>query len=239
MHPKSSTPKVTHNYYKNSEVKKFVRKYQNPHGESIKIFHPFRAIITGSSGSGKTLVIIDLIKKLPETFDHIILLTRDASEPLYMWLASKLKDLITIHEIVNGKQLPTLSDMCKPFNTKTQLLIIFDDLCLEKKQDNIAECYIRARKALGGVSLAYLTQSYHKCPKTIRLQCDTIIVKRVSNCRDVKLIVSDFDVGKSKDELLEAYEKSLEGGVTSFLCVRLGLPTSDPYKFTIGWTEPI
>ena len=235
----SKSKSQTQNYYKNKEVKKFVRNYHNPHGNDIKIYHPMRAVVVGSSGSGKTLVIIDLIKKLPDTFDHIILLTRDASEPLYLWLASKLGDLLTIHEIVNGKQIPTLSDMCKPFNSKTQLLVIFDDLCLERKQDNIAEFYVRGRKALGGISVAYLTQSYHKCPKTIRLQCDTIIIKRVSAIRDLKLIVSDFDISKNKDQLLEAYEKSLEGGVTSFLCVRLGLPTSNPHKFTIGWTEPI
>ena len=87
-----------------------------------------------------------------------------------------------------------------------QSLVIFDDLCLEKSQERIEQMFIRGRKIAGGISIMYLTQSYFKVPKTIRINCTYIILKKLASTRDLNLILSDYNLGVSKDTLLELYK---------------------------------
>ena len=87
-----------------------------------------------------------------------------------------------------------------------QVLVIFDDMVNEKNQEIITEYFIRSRKHGRGVSLAYLSQSYFKIPKTIRLQFNYLIILRLSSVRDLNLIVSDFNLGVTKDKMMEIYK---------------------------------
>ena len=50
------------NFYENLEPEN--EKYANPNGAKYNIFHPFRILIVGSSGSGKTNMLLNLIQKL-------------------------------------------------------------------------------------------------------------------------------------------------------------------------------
>ena len=47
--------------------------------------HPYRILIVGCSGSGKTNVLINLINE-PNDIDKIYLYARDLSEPKYKYL---------------------------------------------------------------------------------------------------------------------------------------------------------
>ncbi len=226
------------NFYTKKEVKKFVKNYSNPSYNSCLIKHPFRAIIIGSSGSGKSLVAIEIIKRLSNTFDFVVLVTRDASEPLYQYLQSKLQDLLYIYEIDGKTPIPSIQDISKLGNAKSQILVVYDDLVNEKNQSNITEAYIRARKLNRGISLAYLSQSFYRIPKTIRLQANIVIIKKVSSMRDIRLVVSEYDVGKTRKEIEQAYEEATKD-ITSFLMIRLDEKADSPYKFTKGFTETI
>lgn len=222
------------NFYTSKEVKAHVKKYDNPNYTKLYIAHPFRMLIVGSSGSGKTNIALEILRRMSDTFDRVILCVKTADEPLYQYLQSRLKDLLIIYE---GGKVPTpkeVQEMCSP---KEQILLIFDDLVNERKQDNIVEWYIRGRKICKGVSMMYLTQSYFKTPKTIRLQCNVIILKKVANMRDVRLLCSDYDIGKSKEQLTKMYEQCIQGGITSFLTIRLDEDSDSPYKFTRNFTE--
>ena len=54
--------------------------------------HPYRIIIIGGSGSGKTNALINLINEQND-FDKIYLYAKDLSEPNYKYLIKKREDL--------------------------------------------------------------------------------------------------------------------------------------------------
>ena len=53
--------------------------------------HPYRIIIIGGSGSGKTNILLNLINE-PSYIDKIYLYARDLNEPKYEILTKKRKD---------------------------------------------------------------------------------------------------------------------------------------------------
>ena len=58
--------------------------------------HPYRILIIGGSGSGKTNALLNLIKE-QDDIDKIYLYAKDLSEPKYEFLIKKRKDVGTKH----------------------------------------------------------------------------------------------------------------------------------------------
>ena len=56
--------------------------------------HPYRILIIGGSGSGKTNALLNFIKEQND-IDNIYLDTKDLSEPRYKFLIKKSKDVGT------------------------------------------------------------------------------------------------------------------------------------------------
>ena len=54
--------------------------------------HPYRILIIGSSGSGKTNALLNLIKEQND-IDKVYLYVRDLSEPKYKYLIEKREDV--------------------------------------------------------------------------------------------------------------------------------------------------
>ena len=82
-----------------------------------------------------------------------------------------------------------------------QILCVFDDVVnySEKSQEIIKEYYIRGRKHGKGISMCYLSQSFFRIPKIIRLQCNYLILLKLGSKRDLNLILSDYGLGVNKD----------------------------------------
>lgn len=212
------------NFYENKKVKKFMPKSHNPEYKHHLIKVPFRGIIIGSSGSGKSNMLLNLISIMKGTFNHIYIYTR-AEEPLYNYLQSQIEDdMLTISYDL---------DDCRNFNEDNyygQSLVIFDDMCNEKNQRCINELYIRGRKK--NISLLYLTQSYYKVPKTIRLQCQYVFIIKVSGLRDLTMILSEYSLGATKEQLQKMYNYCCnQGEFGNFLLVDLNSTQDKTYRF--------
>jgi hypothetical protein len=166
-------------------------------------------VIVGASGAGKTQLVVHILSKMRETFTNVYIYTKNKDESIYQWLEEKIPSGLTIKEGLD--EVPNLqkdkNGVIKQFEkADEQSLVIFDDLVLEKDQSRIEQMFIRGRKIAGGISIMYLTQSYFKVPKTIRINCTYIILKKLASTRDLNLILSDYNLGVTKDTLLELYK---------------------------------
>jgi hypothetical protein len=183
--------------------KDLLTKYNNPQFKKHLMNIPFRALLIGGSGSGKTTLVLELLSRMSKTFNLMILCCRCSDEPLYKLLKTKLdKDQLQVYE--NG-EIPNIDDY-KGFDGTG--LIVFDDLINEKDQSKIEEWSIRCRKLGKGFSMMYLSQSYFKTPKTIRLQCNYIMLKKLQSTRDLNMILGDFNLGVSREKLLQLYKEA-------------------------------
>ena len=185
---------------------------------------PFRGLVCGNSGSGKSTLVLEVISRMKDTFGKITIVCMNKTEPLYLFLASKLKPDEELTIVEGYDNVPPLESL----DPDVQHLVIFDDLVLARKQDKIEDYFIRGRKIAKGVSMLYLTQSYYATPKTIRLQCNYIFLKKLTSTRDLTFVLKDFSLGLSKEELLEIY-KICTADHHSFLMV--DIHTSEDQRF--------
>jgi len=180
-------------------------KSHNPHFDIHHIKVPFRMIIAGNSGSGKTQTLLNLLYNMPDTFENIFITTKNKDEPLYNYLEEKLgkKGL----KITEG--LESLPDLDK-LDKETQSLIILDDLVNEpaKQQKPICDYFIRARKK--NCSLIYITQSFYQVPKLIRDNINYLILKQVSSMKNLTMIAREYSLGIDKKQLKQIYDKATE-----------------------------
>ena len=91
-----------------------------------------------------------------------------------------------------------------------QSLVIFDDMCNERDQTAISEMFIRGRKL--GISLLYLSQSYYKINKLVRLQCQYIFTIKVSGKKDLRLMLSEYALCATTDQLQQMYNYVCNSG---------------------------
>ena len=97
--------------------------------------HPYRILIIGGSGSGKTNTLLNLINEQND-IDKIYLYARDLSEPKYEYLIKKREDA-GIKHLNNPNAFiecsNTMDDVYENINDynpdrKRKILIVFDDM---------------------------------------------------------------------------------------------------------------
>jgi ABC-type dipeptide/oligopeptide/nickel transport system ATPase component len=180
--------------------KELLDEAENPNFNLHHLKLPFRMCIVAPSGSGKTNFLCNLIglfSKGKGTFQTITIITKNKDEPLYKWITSK-SDQIVIKEGLSNT--PPLDKYDKEFNH----LLVWDDLVLSKDLSMVENYYIRARKL--NVSVIFISQSYFRIPKIIRNNCSYMVLLKLSGQREVNVILSEFGLGVTKDELIEIYK---------------------------------
>jgi hypothetical protein len=180
--------------------KELLDKVDNPNFNIHHLKLPFRMCIVAPSGSGKTNFLVNLLSMFSVgkgTFASITIITKNADEPLYKWIKGK-SDQIVIKEGLGNT--PPLDKFDKDLNH----LVVWDDLVLSKDLSMVENYYIRARKL--NTSVIFISQSYFKIPKIIRNNCSYMVLLKLSGNREVNMILSEFGLGVSKEELLELYE---------------------------------
>ena len=209
-------------FYK-SMPKKFLLQSHNPNFKDHKLNLPFRMLIIGGSGAGKTQTLMNLIRVMNGTFNNIHIITKNKKEPLYEYLESKVDHGLTITEGIDSA--PNLDD----FYRTEQSLIVMDDLVLEKNQKQLEQYFIRARKL--NCSLVYLSQSYFAVPKMIRMNLNYLIIKRLNTLQDLFRMMREYSLGVSKDALVDLYQHSIQDNKQDFLLVDLDSEPKDRFRF--------
>ena len=127
--------------------------------------HPYRILIVGGSGSGKTNALLNLINNQPDT-DKIYLYAKDTYETKYQYLINKGEKVGLDHFDDPKAFMEYSNDMQDVYkNTedyypikKRKVLIIFDDMIadmLNNKKLNpvVTELFIRAENLIFILSL--------------------------------------------------------------------------------------
>ena len=201
--------------------------------------HPHRILIIGGSGSGKTNALLDLINNQPD-IDKIYLYAKDPYETKYQYLINKrekvgldhLDDLKVFMEYSNDIQdiYKNIEDYNPRKNRK--VLIVFDDMIADminnkKLNSIITELFIRGRKL--NISIVFITQSYFKVPKDVRLNSTHFFIMKIPNQRELQQIPlnrsSDIDV-KNFMKIFKKYTAE----PYSFLINDTSLPSDDPLR---------
>ena len=141
--------------------------------------HPYRILIIGGSGSGKTNALFNLINNQPD-IDKIYLYVKDPYEAKYHYLIKKSEKVGLNHYddpkafIEYSNDMQDVYKNIEDYNPekKRKILIVFDDMIadmIDNKKLNpiITELFIRGRKL--NVSIVFITQSYFKVPKDVTL----------------------------------------------------------------------
>jgi hypothetical protein len=204
--------------------KKFLLKSHNPHFDTHHIKLPFRMIIAGNSGSGKTQTLLNLLYNMPDTFEKIFIVTKNKDEPLYNYLEEKHGKKGV--KVVEG--IDKAPDLDKDISKKDQTLIVMDDLVLERNQKPLEEFFIRARKQ--NCSLIYISQSYFAVPPMIRKNLNYLIIKQLSNLPDLFRILREYSLGVDKKQLLKIYEDATTDNKQDFLLVDLDAEPVDRFR---------
>jgi len=165
---------------------------------------PFRMVVAGGSGSGKTNLVVDLISRwLP--WNILMVYAKHLDIPAYVALRQKiekreqkLKRPISVWSSSLDDVIPL--DELNPENAH---IALFDDMVLDKKaQDKIAHFFIRGRHK--NVSAIYVSQSWKQVPKMIRENCTHIILLRGNNADTLDDLYRDYGSGfKNKEDFLK------------------------------------
>ena len=75
---------------------------------------------------------------------------------------------------------------------KLQKVVISDDYIYDKNQDQIIKYYIQGRHK--NCSVIYLSQSYYKTDKNIRLTCDHFTLYEMSSDREERMLSKEIGV---------------------------------------------
>ena len=141
--------------------------------------HPYRILIIGDSGSGKTNALLNLINNQPD-IDKIYLYAKGPYDAKYQYLINK-HEKVGLDHFDDPKAFIEYSNDMRDVNKnideynprkKRKVLIVFDDMIADminnKKLDSIVtELFIRGRRL--NISIVFITQSYFKVPKDVRL----------------------------------------------------------------------
>ena len=106
---------------------------------------------------------------------------------------------------------------------ENKILIVFDDMIADminnKKLNSIVtELFIRGRKL--NISVVFITQSYFKVPKDVRLNTTHLFIAKISNKRELQQILINHSSDISIKDFTNIYRKY----------------TAEPYSFLVNDT---
>ena len=192
----------------------------------------FRMLIIGPSGSGKTNTLLHLINNL-HPIDKIYLYTKDIDGKKYQFLINKreqagLKNLNDPKAFIEySNDMSDALDDIKNYNKNRhkKVLIVFDDMIsdIEYNKDFkkiIKELFYRGCKI--NISIVFITQSYFRALKDIRLNSTYYILMKISNKKELKKIAEEKSVYLDYKDFLKIYN----------YC------TKEPYSFMLVDTRP-
>ena len=202
--------------------------------------HPYRILIIGGSGSGKTNLLLNLIENQPD-IGKIYLYAKDLFKSKYQYLINK-QEGVGINHFKDPKAFIEYSndmhdvykniDEYNPYK-ENKILLVFDDMIADmihnKKLNSIVtELYIRGRKL--NISLVFITQSYFTAPKDVRLNTSHFFIAKIPNKRELQQIAINQSSDINTKDFANIYGKCTNEPYT-FLVIDTMLASNNPLRF--------
>ena len=203
--------------------------------------HPYRILIIGGSGSGKTNTLLNLINEQKD-IDKIYLYAKDLSEPKYEYLIRNCENA-GIKHLNDSKAFiecsNTMNDVYANIDNynlsrNRKILIVFDDMIADimtnkKFQSIVKELFIRCRKI--NISLVFITQSYLSVPKDdVRLNSTHYSIMKINNKRKLQNIAINHSANIDYKDFIKIYKECTKEPY-NFLTIDTTLPSTNPLRF--------
>ena len=202
--------------------------------------HLYRILIIGASGSGKTSILLNSIENQPN-IDKIYLYAKDPYETKYQYLIN-IPEKVGINHFNDPKAFIEYSnnmhDVYKNIDEYNQdkerkILIVFDDMIADminnkKLNSVVTELFIRGRKL--NISIVFITQSYFKVPKDVRLNTTHFFITKILNKRELQQIAINHSSDISTKDFINIY-RECTGKPYSFLVIDTTLASDNPLRF--------
>ena len=179
--------------------------------------HLYRILIVGGSGSGKTNALLNLINNQPD-IDKTYLYAKDPYEKKYQCLINKREKLELDHFKDPKAFMEYSSDMQDVYKNiedyslgmKRKILIVFDDMIADminnkKRNPVVTELFIRGRKL--NISIVFITQSYFKLTKDVKLNSAQFFIIKIPNKREIQKIALNHSSGIDFKYFIKIYKK--------------------------------
>ena len=172
------------------------------------------------SVSGKTNVVLNLIKPQRLDSDRIYLYIEDSLESKYQLLING-REKVGTEDFKNPKAFidysQTVGDVyenLEDYNPteKRRVLIVFDDMTAvmesnKKLSPIVSELFLRGRKL--NISLGFISESYFKVPKTVILNATHYFIMKIPNKRELQrqIIASDHSSDIDYKDFMKSYKE--------------------------------
>ena len=183
---------------------------------------------------------MNLIENQPDT-DKIYLYAKDPYESKYQYLVNKREGVGINHFNVPKAFIDYSNDMNDVYENindynpdkEKKILIVFDDIIddmIHNKKLNsiVTELFVRGRKL--NISLVFITQSYFKVPKNVRLNTSHFFIAKIPDERELQQIVINHSSDIITKDIANIYRKC-KAEPYSFLVNDTTLASNDPLKF--------
>tara|TARA_B110001450_G_scaffold175152_1_gene163571 strand:+ start:936 stop:1709 length:774 start_codon:yes stop_codon:yes gene_type:complete len=174
--------------------------------EFLTAKHPFRAVIIGRSGSGKTILTMNLLLKYLKYDCIYVICSTVHLQPKY--------DLIVdcANLFPNKFKLFTTMSAFKlsKVNKKNKNLVLLDDIqeLDEKNMRKVNELFVRGRHH--NVSVIWLGQNYFKCPIRARGSANMFCFFKVNSSRELGRIHSEVCSDLSREAFDKLFREATE-----------------------------
>ena len=202
--------------------------------------YPYRILLVGGSGSGKTNALLNLIYNQPD-IDKIYLYAKDPYEAKYQYLI-KNREKVGLNYFNDPKAFIEYSNDMQDVYENTEdynlgknceIIIVFDDMIADminnkKLNPVVTEWLIRGRKL--NISIVFITQSYFKVSNDVWLNSTHFFVMESPNKRELKQIALNHSSDTDFKDFIKIYKKCTAKQY-SFLANDTTLPSDDPLRF--------
>ena len=196
--------------------------------------HPYRILIIGGSGSGKTNALLNLMNNQLDIDKNLSLCKRS------QYLINK-REKVGLNHFNDPKAFMEYSnDMQDVYKNiedynpikKRKVPIIFDDMIADMINNNklnpiVTELFIRARKL--NIPIVFITQSYFKVPKDVRLNSTHFFIMKIPNKRELRQIALNHSSDIDFKDFMNIYKKCTKEPY-SFLVNDTTLPSDNPLR---------